>query len=174
SARAGRSGAGRRADSRPDRRLAPLFASGAPAGSRPSRGDPRPTGSPRLATCARRSDSTREAGPPCRESGATGDRADGRSRASPARGRTPSARPSGPQLEALDLAGRGLGQLGDEVDPAGILVRSDLVLHEGLELVGELVAAARRLLEDHERLRLDETVRALSGPHPPLHPPRGV
>src|SRR5262245_2714074 len=165
SARAGRSGSCRTAGSRPDRRRAPPFASGAPAGSRPSRVDPRSTGSPRRATCARRSGSTPEAGRPCRESGATDDRADGRSRASPARGRTPPARPSGPQLEALDLAGRGLRQLRDEVDPAGVLVRSDLVLHEGLELVGELVTAARRLFEDHERLRLDEPIAVLTAHH---------
>ena len=37
------------------------------------------------------------------------------------------------QLEALDLAGRGLRQLGDETDLARILVRRELVLDERLE-----------------------------------------
>src|SRR5215510_1671914 len=165
SARAGTSDWCRRADSRPDRRLAPPFASGAHAGSRPSCGDRRPSRFLPRATSPRRSGSRREAGPLWRESGATGDRAEDRSRASPARGRTPSARPSGPELEPLDLAGRGLGQLGDEVDPAGVLVGSDLVLDEGLELVGELVAAARGLLEDDEGLRLDQPIAVLTADH---------
>src|SRR5207253_1852652 len=39
---------------------------------------------------------------------------------------------SGAQLEALDLAGRRLRQLGGELDPARILVGGDLVPDEGL------------------------------------------
>src|SRR5712692_4348452 len=41
------------------------------------------------------------------------------------------------QLEPLDLAGRRLRQLGDELDPARVLVRRERIFDESLELIGE-------------------------------------
>src|SRR6266446_5072644 len=62
------------------------------------------------------------------------------------------------QLEALDLAGRGLGQLRHELEPARVLVRRDLVLHESLQLGLEPRRARVPVLEHHERLRLDQLI----------------
>src|SRR5207244_8835205 len=95
-----------------------------------------------------------------RAAGATDARATARPPASRARGRA-----SGAQLEALDLAGGRLRQLADELDPAGILIGCDLVLDEGLQLVGEAGVAARGLLQHDERLWLDEPVSVLVADH---------
>src|SRR5262245_44009019 len=62
---------------------------------------------------------------------------------------------AGAKLEPLDLAGWGLGELGDELDPPRILVRCKAVLHEGFELVW---GRARIRLENDESLWLDEPV----------------
>ena len=59
-----------------------------------------------------------------------------------------------PQLEALDLAGGGLGQLGDELDPARVLVGGELVLDEALELVLEGRRRGVAVLEHDEGLGL--------------------
>jgi hypothetical protein len=61
------------------------------------------------------------------------------------------------QQEALDLAGRGLWQFSDKVDPARIFVRGKAVLAEFAELGGERGACGFSVLEDDESLRLDET-----------------
>src|SRR3990170_5059821 len=53
------------------------------------------------------------------------------------------------QLEALDLSGRGLRELGDELDPARVLVGRERVLHERLELVGERVIGRRAVPAAH-------------------------
>ena len=59
------------------------------------------------------------------------------------------------QLEALDLAGGGLRQVGDELDLARVLVGRQLVLHEGLQLgVGGLRAG----LEHDEGLGLGQAL----------------
>src|SRR5258708_39191100 len=70
------------------------------------------------------------------------------------------------QLEALDLARRGLGQLRHELEPARALVRRDLVLHEGLELRLERGLARLPVLEHHQRLRLDPLL-GVGLPRPP-------
>ena len=49
------------------------------------------------------------------------------------------------QPEALDLAGRGLRQLGDELDLARVLVRRQPVLDEGLQLGASASPAPGRL-----------------------------
>src|SRR5438477_5377871 len=66
-----------------------------------------------------------------------------------------------PELEPLDLARRGLGQLVDEFDPARVFVRSDPGLHEQLELLGERVARFLALLQQNERAGLGELVLVL-------------
>src|SRR3712207_5525630 len=53
------------------------------------------------------------------------------------------------ELDATDLAARGLGQLGDELDKAGILVRGGLGLAEVLYLPRQLVGGCVVLAEDH-------------------------
>src|SRR5215831_21124498 len=47
------------------------------------------------------------------------------------------------QADPLDLAGRGLRQLGEELDEARILVRRQPLFHESLELVGQRLARLR-------------------------------
>src|SRR5204862_4917199 len=64
------------------------------------------------------------------------------------------------QLEALDLGGGGLGQLGDELDEARVLVGREPVLDEGLQLV---VARLLAGLEHDEGLALGEAVCVLLG-----------
>src|ERR671930_2615116 len=83
---------------------------------------------------------------------------------SSARSNTP-ATPSAAQLEPLDLAPPGPGQLASELDPARVLIGGDLVLHEGLELIRELVGRPPGLLQDDERLRLDEPIGILLTDH---------
>src|SRR5438105_13220927 len=51
---------------------------------------------------------------------------------------------------AVDLAGRRLGQLGDELDEARILVLAEALAHEVLDLLDEALVA--RAVGDHERL----------------------
>src|SRR6266550_7227408 len=102
----------------------------------------------------------RRSRPGGRAAGATDARAAARPPAS-----RPSGRTSGAELEALDLAGGRLRQLADELDPARILIGCDLVLDEGLQLVGEAGAAARGLLEHDERLGLHEPVSVLVADH---------
>src|SRR5437870_10945582 len=85
-----------------------------------------------------------------------------------------SARSAPAQLEALDLAGGGLGQLGHELDPARVLERSERGLDEGLELAGEGVAvAAARIAQHDERLGLGQAVGVLGADHGGLED-RGV
>src|SRR6266542_6023581 len=66
-----------------------------------------------------------------------------------------------PELEPLDLAGRGLRQLVDEIDPAWVFVRRDPRLHELLQLLGQRVARLLALLEQHEGPRFGELVLVL-------------
>src|SRR4030095_9092868 len=63
-----------------------------------------------------------------------------------------------PELESLDLPGSGLGQLAHELDPAWILVRRDLVLHELLDLGIEVGAGRMPVLEHDEGLGLHEAL----------------
>src|SRR6266540_6706774 len=65
-------------------------------------------------------------------------------------------RPSQP--EALNLAGCGLRQLSDEVDPAGVFVGSEPILAECEELRRERIVARAAVLEDDKGFRLDELV----------------
>src|SRR6478609_12183055 len=69
-----------------------------------------------------------------------------------------SAYALGPELEALDLAGRSLGQLRAELDPARILVRRKRGLHVLLQRARKLLAGIVSRLEDHEGLGLDQLV----------------
>src|SRR6185369_8604787 len=57
------------------------------------------------------------------------------------------------QPETLDLAGGGLGQLGDELEQSRVLVGRELALHEVLELLLELRRRRSARLEDDEGLR---------------------
>src|SRR3989440_12019625 len=130
----------------------------AAAGSRPTSSD-RPRRRRRRAPTPRartRCPERRRSRPGGRAAGATDARATARPPASRANART-----SGAQLETLDLAGRRLRQLADELDPARIFIGRDLVLDEGLQLVGEAGAAARGLLEHDERLGLHEPIGVL-------------
>src|SRR5205823_7437613 len=124
-----------------------------------------PRRDPPRATSRGRRRWTRAARAPSPGSAATGARAGRRGPAFRARGRTRAPDRSGPELEALDLAGRRLGQLADELDPARVLVGRDLVLHERLELAGQRVPGLPRLLEDDEGLGLDEPVGVLLADH---------
>src|SRR5438874_4374251 len=149
---------GARSDPRRRRPCATTAAAGSPPTSSDRRARRRrraPT--PRART---RCPARRRSRPGGRAAGATDARASARPPASRANGRT-----SGAQLEALDLAGGRLRQLADELDPARIFVGRDLVLHEGLQLVGEARAGARRLLEDDESLGLHEPVGVLVAHH---------
>src|SRR6266545_5995026 len=76
-------------------------------------------------------------------------------------GRVEGASSPSAQLEALNLAGRCLGQRGDELDPARVLVGRELVLHEALELLLERRRGDVAVLEDDEGLGLDEAARVL-------------
>ena len=67
-----------------------------------------------------------------------------------------------PQLEALDLAGRGLWQLAAEFKPARILKDRELLPAVVLERLRQSVIALVRRFQHHERLRLDQ--RILVGP----------
>src|SRR5688572_787885 len=78
-----------------------------------------------------------------------------------------------PQFVALDLAGRGLRQLVDELDPARVLVRRDAALHELLQLLRKRVAAGLAVLQQDECLRLRELVLVLH-PHDPALEDRRV
>src|SRR5262244_477413 len=69
------------------------------------------------------------------------------------------------ELEPLNLARRRLGQFRDELDPARILVRRELVLHEALELGLEAGRGGGAVFEDDEGLGLDEAVRVLVAHH---------
>src|ERR1700674_5962646 len=70
-----------------------------------------------------------------------------------------------PQLEALNLAGRGFWQLVAELDPARILEGRELELDMLLQRAGQGVARVLRRLEHHERLRLDQAVAVEPGHH---------
>src|SRR6266851_5543390 len=61
-----------------------------------------------------------------------------------------------PQGEPLDLAGRGLGQLGHEVHPARRLVAGQALAHQRLQLGGERVGAALAVAQHAEGMRLGE------------------
>src|SRR2546428_1313914 len=77
------------------------------------------------------------------------------------RGVMPSLLPSSihlAKLEALDLSGRGFRQAVDHFDPARIFPRSDRGLHVLLERRVELLARLA-VLQHHERLRLEQSVR---------------
>src|ERR1700730_2889579 len=67
------------------------------------------------------------------------------------------------QFEALDLAGRGLRQRIDEFDPARIFPRPYRALDVRLEALIERPASAlaRVSLENHESLRLEQTLGVL-------------
>src|SRR6266508_1749853 len=62
------------------------------------------------------------------------------------------------QLEALELAGGGARQLGDELDPARIFVGREAPLDEGLQRRRQRGAGFVAGAEEHERLGLDEVV----------------
>src|SRR6266540_210954 len=72
------------------------------------------------------------------------------------------------ELEALDLAGRRLRQLVDELDPARVFVWRDARLHERLQLLGQRVAWLSTLLQQHECSRLGELVLVLRADHAAL------
>src|ERR1700716_927891 len=81
-----------------------------------------------------------------------------RSRTTRARTRRPGLRRVLTQLEALDLAGRRLWKLGDELDPPRVFVRRERTLHEHLELVGERRRRGRAVGADDVRTRLDQAI----------------
>jgi hypothetical protein len=62
------------------------------------------------------------------------------------------------QQEALDLAGRGLRQFSDKIDPARIFVRGKTALAEFAELGGERGTCGLSVFEDDEGLRLDQAL----------------
>ena len=72
-----------------------------------------------------------------------------------------------PQLKTLHLAGVGLRQTVDELDPARIFPRTDGALHVHLDVLvkGAVGAAVGRFLEHDERLRLDQAVVVLGRHH---------
>src|SRR5437870_1815697 len=59
------------------------------------------------------------------------------------------------KLESLDLAGGGLRQLAQELDPAGVFVRHTAVLDALIQRHFQHVVRVVALLEDHERPRLN-------------------
>src|SRR5258706_470108 len=71
------------------------------------------------------------------------------------------------QLVALNLAGRCLGQLGHEDDPARILHRRERRLDVLLQRFGQLVAGLLAVLEHDKRLWLDEPLVVAAADHPP-------
>src|SRR6266540_1391491 len=60
------------------------------------------------------------------------------------------------QLEPLNLPSRGLRQFGDELDPARALVLGHLLAAVGDQLLRQRVRRRVPLLQDHERLGLDQ------------------
>src|SRR6266516_6361043 len=70
-----------------------------------------------------------------------------------------------PQLEALDLAGRGLRQVGAEFDPARIFVGRERALHMLLQHLHKLGTGLVRRLEHDERRGLDQRVLVRPGNH---------
>src|SRR5436190_11737380 len=62
------------------------------------------------------------------------------------------------QPEPLDLSGRGLRQLRQELDPPRPLVLGQPLAHELLERVAELGRARDTLTQDNEGHRLDEAI----------------
>src|SRR5512138_3871813 len=65
------------------------------------------------------------------------------------------------QLVTLDLAGRGFGQLGDELDPPRKLVGRELALDVRLDLLGQRLARRLRRTQHNEGPGLDESVAIL-------------
>src|SRR5215813_15063906 len=79
-------------------------------------------------------------------------------------GQAPLGRPSAfPQLEALDLARRRLGQSVDEGDPAGILPHASLGLDVFLEVLLEAVGWGPAGLQHDEGLGFEQAVCVLFG-----------
>src|SRR5712691_2178568 len=70
-----------------------------------------------------------------------------------------------PKLEALDLAGRRLGQFVHELDPARVLIRREPVLDVLLHGRFEGFARGAALLEHDERFGLDQPVAVLVADH---------
>ena len=69
-----------------------------------------------------------------------------------------------PQLEALDLSGRGLRQVVDHVDPPRILPHADLLLDVLLKRFAQgLSVAFGVFLQRDERLRPQQTIAVLLG-----------
>src|SRR5690606_23942774 len=79
-------------------------------------------------------------------------------------------RPSPPrglraQHESLDLAGRGLRQVGPELDPARIFERGEHRLDVILQRTRQRIAGLAMILKDDEGLRLDQPVAVEPGDH---------
>ena len=99
----------------------------------------------------------------------------------PADRRSPARGPPSPggrhrrraEAEALDLAGGRLGQLGDEVDPAGRLVAGEPAAHVRGERGGKRGIPDGAVLEHAEGVGADEAARVAAADHPGLEH-RGV
>src|SRR5215471_2185627 len=75
--------------------------------------------------------------------------------------RAAPAWPSIPQLEALDLAGRGARQVGPDVDPARIFPGAGALLHMRAQRFEQPLVGAVTVLEHDEGFRLDQSVAVL-------------
>src|SRR5215470_3875192 len=75
--------------------------------------------------------------------------------------RAAPAWPSIPQLEALDLAGRGARQVAPNVDPARIFPRAGALLHMRAQRFEQPLVGAVTVLEHDEGFRLDQSVAVL-------------
>src|SRR5499427_10451456 len=71
------------------------------------------------------------------------------------------ARPSIPQLETLNLAGRRARQVGPDIDPARIFPRPGALLHVRAQLLEQPFVGAVAVLEHDEGFRLDQPVAVL-------------
>src|SRR5215470_1082945 len=75
--------------------------------------------------------------------------------------RAAPAWPSIPQLEALNLAGRGARQVGPDVDPARIFPRAGALLHMRAQRLEQPFIGAVAVLEHDEGFRFDQPVAVL-------------
>src|SRR5438445_7250351 len=75
--------------------------------------------------------------------------------------RVAPAPPSIPQLEALNLAGRGARQVSPDVDPARIFPRAGALLHMRAQRFEQPLVGAVAVLEHNEGFRFDQPVAVL-------------
>src|SRR5215831_6576051 len=75
--------------------------------------------------------------------------------------RAAPAWPSIPQLEALDLTGRGARQVGSDVDPARIFPGAGALLHMRAQRFEQPLVGAVTVFEHDEGFRLDQSVAVL-------------